>query len=209
MKVLLVNGSPHEHGCVYTALKEVADRLESQGIGTEIHWIGKGDISGCRSCMYCVKHGRCCIDDDASSITDRIPEFDGFVFGAPVYYSGPAGQMCSWMDRFFYSSKGRLDGKIAASVVNARRGGNTESFARMNMYYLMNNMIVPGSQYWNMTHGFVPEDVKKDLEGLQTMRALADNISWLIKCIYAGEEAGIEKPAREPWIPTHFMSPKD
>ena len=151
MKVLLVNGSPHEKGCTYTSLKEVADTLEENGISAEIHWIGKGDTPGCKACGYCGKNKRCVIGDDVNAISERIDEFDGFVFGAPVYYSGPAGQITAWMDRFFYSNSGKFDGKVAASVVNARRGGNTASFERLNQYYLMNCMIVPGSQYWNMT----------------------------------------------------------
>lgn len=206
MKVLLVNGSPHEDGCIRRDLGEIADILNSEGIGTEIHWIGKGNTEGCRGCGVCRKTGKCVIGgDDIEEISSRLGEFDGFVFGAPVYYSGPAGQMCSWMDRLFYSNSGKFDGKVAASVVNARRGGNSESFARMNQYYLMNNMVVPGSQYWNMTHGFTPEDVGKDREGLQTMRMLAHNIAWILKCIDAGKKAGIGKPAREPWTPTHFI----
>ena len=208
MKVLLINGSPHEKGCTYTSLREVADTLEKEGIGTEIHWIGNGEIPGCRSCGACRKKGCCVIDDDVNAVAKRIDEFDGFVFGAPVFYSGPAGQMCAWMDRFFYSNAGRFAGKIATSVVNARRGGNSASFERLNQYYLMNNMIVPGSQYWNMTHGFTPDDVRKDLEGLQTMRVLGQNIAWLLKSIEAGKKAGVKFPVYEPKTPTHFIMPK-
>ncbi|MBR4243779.1 MAG: flavodoxin family protein, partial [Candidatus Methanomethylophilaceae archaeon] len=100
MKVLLVNGSPHEKGCTYTSLKEVADTLEENGISAEIHWIGKGDTPGCKACGYCGKNKRCVVGDDVNAISERIDEFDGFVFGAPVYYSGPAGQITAWMDRF-------------------------------------------------------------------------------------------------------------
>ena len=208
MKVLLINGSPHEKGCTYTSLKEVADTLEKEGISTEIHWIGKGDIPGCRSCGTCKKTGSCVIDDDVNAIGKRIDEFDGFVFGTPVFFSGAAGQICSWMDRFFYTYGGKLAGKIGASVVNARRGGNSASFERLNQYYLITNMIIPGSQYWNMTHGFTPEDVKKDLEGLQTMRVLGQNIAWLLKSIDAGKKAGVKFPVYEPKTPTHFIMPK-
>ena len=208
MKVLLINGSPHENGCTYTSLREVADTLEKEGIGAEIHWIGKGDIPGCRSCGYCKKNGKCVIEDDINAVAKRIAEFDGFVFGAPVFYSGPAGQMNSWMDRFFYSNGGRLAGKIAASVVNARRGGNTASFERMNQYYLISKMIVPGSSYWNMTHGFTPDDVRKDKEGLQTMRDLAKNIAWILKSIDAGRKNGVELPEFEKKELTNFIMPK-
>ncbi|MCQ2085671.1 MAG: flavodoxin family protein [archaeon] len=205
MKVLLINGSPHQNGCTYTILKEVADTLNKNDIETEIHWIGLGDITGCKNCQYCKKKGECCIKDDVYEISQRVDEFDGFVFGAPVYYSGPAGQVNSWMDRFFYSVGGKLDGKIGAAVVNARRGGNSASFERMNQYFLISNMIVPGSQYWNMSHGFTPEDVMQDKEGLQTMRALGSNIAWILKCIDAGKKAGINPPEREPRQATHFI----
>ncbi len=205
MKVLLVNGSPHREGCTYTALREVADTLESNGIATEIFWIGSGDVAGCRNCHYCDKAGKCVVKDSVNETAARLDEFDGFVFGSPVYYSGPAGQLCSWMDRLFFSTSPRMDGKVGACVVNARRGGNSASFERLNQYFLENNMIVPGSQYWNMTHGFTPDDVRKDEEGLQTMRTLGNNIAWVLKCIEAGRKAGVEKPAREPFKSTHFI----
>ena len=205
MKVLLINGSPHEKGCTYTSLKEVADTLEKNGIGAEIHWIGKGDIPGCTGCGACRDKGKCVIDDDVNSVAARIDEFDGFVFGAPVYYSGPAGQLTSWMDRLFYTSGRKMRGQVAASVVNARRGGNSASFERLNQYYLMTNMVVPGSQYWNITHGTKPEDVLKDEEGLQTMRTLGNNMAWVLKCIDAGRKAGIDYPQPEPPLRTNFI----
>ena len=209
MKVLLVNGSPHEKGCTYTSLRQVADVLNENGIETEIHWIGKGDIVGCKGCGYCKKNGKCITDDDVNTISSRVGEFDGFIFGSPVFYSGPAGQLCSWMDRFFYGNGAKLRGKVAVSVVNARRGGNSASFERLNQYYLMNGMIVPGSQYWNITHGVTPEDVEKDKEGLQTMRTLGRNIAWILKCIDAGKKAGIEFPEVEAPIRTNFVMPKE
>lgn len=205
MKVLLVNGSPHEKGCTYTSLREVADALEQNGIGTEIHWIGRGEIPGCKACGYCKKKGECVIDDDTNGIGRRIDEFDGFVFGSPVYYSGPAGQICSWMDRFFYSYGGRLRGKAGACIVNARRGGNSASFERLNQYFLICGMVVPGSQYWNMTHGNTVDEVRKDAEGMQTMRALGSNMAWILKCIEAGKKAGVELPDPEPRVRTNFI----
>jgi len=205
MKVLLINGSPHEKGCTYTSLNEVAKVLEENGVGTEIHWIGKGDIPGCRGCGSCKKTGRCVIDDDVNAVGARIGEFDGFVFGSPVFYSGPAGQLCSWMDRFFYSHGKDLALKVGACIVNARRGGNTASFERLNQYLLISHMIVPGSRYWNMTHGLTPEDVAKDVEGAQTMRELGRNIAWIMKCIEAGRKAGVPEPEREPREMTNFI----
>ena len=209
MKILLINGSPHENGCTYTSLKEIADTLEANGVSAEIHWIGKGDTPGCRACGYCKSKGKCVIDDDVNKVSERFDEFDGFVFGAPVYYSGPAGQITSWMDRFFFSNAGKFGGKIGASVVNARRGGNTATFERLNQYYLMNRMIVPGSQYWNMTHGNTVDDVLKDKEGLQTMRTLALSIAWLLKCFEVGKKEGLEFPEAESPIRTNFIMPKE
>ena len=205
MKVLLINGSPHEKGCTYTSLREVADSLESNGIETEIHWIGTGDIPGCRGCGYCKKNGRCVIEDDVNKISARIDEFDGLVFGSPVYYSGPAGQLTAWMDRFFYVTGKKLRGKAGACIVNARRGGTTAAFERLNQYFLICNMVVPGSKYWNMTHGVSPDDVVKDEEGMQVMRTLGSNMAWILKCIEAGKKAGIEMPQPEQPKMTNFI----
>ena len=208
MKVLLVNGSPHEKGCTYTSLKEVADTLEENGIQTEIHWIGQGDIPGCKACRYCKSKGQCVYKDDVNEVGSRIEEFDGIVIGAPVYYSGAAGQVNAWMDRFFYSYGGKLFGKVGACVVNARRGGNSASFERLNQYFLISNMVVPGSQYWNITHGNTVEEIVQDKEGLQTMRVLGRNMAWIMKCIEAGKKEGITIPALEPRQWTNFIAPK-
>ena len=205
MKVLLVNGSPHQNGCTYHSLKEVADTLKAEGIESEILWIGGNEVPGCKACGSCSKKGRCVIDDSVNDITARFDEFDGFIFGSPVYYSGPSGQICSWMDRFFYTNGRRMAGKVAASVVNARRGGNSASFERLNQYYLMTNMIVVGSQYWNMTHGNRPEEWEQDLEGRQTMRTLGKNIAWILKSIEAGRKNGVVPPKYEETVRTNFI----
>lgn len=205
MKVLLINGSPHRNGCVFTAISEVAGTLETEGIGTEIFWIGKGDIRGCTGCHGCRRTGRCVFDDCVNEIGPRLDEFDGIIFGAPVYYSGPAGQVSSFMDRLFYVYGRKLWGKVTANVVNARRGGNTASFERMNQYALVSNMIVVGSQYWNMTHGYTPDDVRADKEGMQTMRTLGRNMAWVLKCIEAGKKAGVAPPMHEEFIATNFI----
>ena len=205
MKVLLVNGSPNKEGCTFTALSEIAKTLKEEGIESEIYWIGKKAIAGCISCGKCFEKGRCIFDDGVNEIGARIGEFDGFVFGAPVYYSGPDGQLCAFMDRLFYSNSPKFVGKVGAAIVNARRSGTTASFERLNQYFLITNMVVPGSIYWNATHGFTPDDVRKDLEGLQTMRTLAKNIAWLIKSIDAGKKAGVAPPEYEERIFTNFI----
>ena len=145
-------------------------------------------------------------NDIVNDVAARLDEFCGMVIGSPVYYGGSTGKIRSFLDRLFYSApKEKIAGKLAASVVSCRRGGASETFAQLNMYYLMLNMIVVGSQYWNQVHGFTPEDVKKDEEGLQTMRTLAKNIAWLAKCIESGDKSGIPRPSYEPFTPTHFI----
>ncbi len=205
MKVLLVNGSPHKEGCTYTALKEIADTLDMEGVGSEIFWIGTKPITGCIACAKCKTSGQCAFDDIVNEVGKRIDEFDGFVFGSPVYYSGPDGQICAFMDRLFYSHGPRFKGKIGAAIVNARRSGTTSSFERLNQYFLISNMVVPGSRYWNATHGNTPDEVRQDEEGLQTMRTLAKNIAWLIKSIDAGRKAGIAPPEYEKRVFTSFI----
>ena len=205
MKVLLVNGSPHKEGCTFTALSEIAKTLKEEGVESEIYWIGTKPIAGCIGCRKCFERGKCVFDDGVNEIGARMDEFDGFVFGSPVYYSGPDGQLCAFMDRLFYSNSPKFVGKVGAAIVNARRSGTTASFERLNQYFLISNMVVPGSQYWNATHGFTPDDVRKDLEGLQTMRTLAKNIAWLIKSIDAGKKAGIAPPEYEERVRTNFI----
>lgn len=204
-KVLLINGSPHENGCTYTALKELEKTLQDRGIETELFQIGRKPVSGCIACGYCGKNGKCVIDDELNGILSRLDEFDGIVAGSPVYYSGPSAQLCAFLDRLFYAGGDKMAGKLAASVVSCRRGGATAAFERLNQYFLMSNMAVVGSQYWNQVHGKCPEDVEKDLEGLQTMRTLGENMAWLLKCIEAGRRSGVAEPEYEKRTPTNFI----
>ena len=177
MKVLLINGSPHQYGCTYTALKEVADSLNRNDVATEIYHIGAAPIRGCVGCGSCFATGKCVFDNDGvNEISGRLVEFDGIVVGSPVYYAGASGQLCCFMDRLFYSNyqSGRMEGKIAAAVVSCRRGGASTAFDRINKYFMINKMTVATSQYWNQVHGNTAEEVLKDEEGLQTLRTLAD-----------------------------------
>ena len=203
MKVLLVNGSPHKTGCTYTALNEIAKVLEEEGIESEILWLGKEPVPDCIACLSCRRRGVCVYNDSVNDIGARIDEFDGFVFGSPVYYSGPTGAICSWMDRFFYTYSSKLARKPVASVVSARRSGTTATFERLNQYYLMCNMVVVGSQYWNNVHGSKPEDVEKDEEGLQTMRTLGRNLAYVIKCMGTAQE--VTAPRVEEHLWTNFI----
>ena len=205
MKVILVNGSPHKEGCTYTALSEVAKALNSNGIETEIFHLGTEPVAGCIACGACSKTGKCIYNDPVNEFVEKAKDADGFIFGSPVYYSGMSGQLCSFMDRAFYSGGKYMAGKPAAAVVSCRRGGATATFEQINKYFMITNMPVVSSQYWNQVHGNTPDEVKQDLEGLQTMRTLGANMAWLLKCIEAGKKAGIEIPERETPIKTNFI----
>ena len=205
MKVILVNGSPHEKGCTYTALTEVQKTLEKNEIETEIFWVGNKPISGCLGCGNCIKTGKCFMEDKVNEFLEKVPETDGFVFGTPVHFASGSGMITSFMDRAFYGRRELLKNKLASAVVSCRRGGATSTFDQINKYFAMNNMPIVTSQYWNMVHGSKPEDVLKDEEGLQTMRTLANNMSWLLKCIEAGKKSGIKEPENEKIISTNFI----
>ncbi len=208
MKVLLINGSPHKNGCTFTALNEVAGVLNKNDISTEIYYLGTEAMQGCIACGKCRETGLCIFNDAVNEIGERLGEFDGLVLGSPVYYAGPAGQLCAFCDRLFYSYGPQMAGKLAAAVVSCRRGGATASFDRLNKYFTICKMQVVGSQYWNMVHGFTAEDVLKDKEGLQTMRTLGQNMAWLLKCIDLGRQNGIERPEYESAVMSSFPDGK-
>ena len=208
MKVLLINGSPHKEGCTFTALSEVANTLNKNDIETEIYHIGTKPIVGCIACMKCWKSKHCIFKDDVNKIGARLDEFDGVILGSPVYYAGPTGQLCCFCDRLFYAHGKKFIGKLGAAVVSCRRAGGTASFDRLNRYFTINKMHVVGSQYWNIVHGHTPDDVKKDKEGLQTMRTLGQSMAWLLKCIEIGKKNGINKPEYEPTTFTSFPDGK-
>lgn len=206
MKVLLINGSPNIHGCTYTALEEVARALEEEQITAEIFHIGNKPIRGCMDCGVCSKFpGKCAYDDDTVNVAlELAKEADGFIFGAPVHYASASGAITSFLDRFFYSGEG-FAYKPGAAVVSCRRAGSTASLDQLNKYFTISNMPVVSSQYWNMVHGNTPEEVRQDIEGLQTMRLLGKNMAWLLKCIEAGKSAGIALPEREERVFTNFV----
>jgi multimeric flavodoxin WrbA len=205
MKVVLVNGSPHEKGCTYTALTEAAGALEKQDIQTEIFYIGTKLISGCLACGACLKTGQCFMKDAVNEFLNKAAEADGFIFGSPVHFAAASGMLTSFMDRVFYGRTGLFAFKPAAAVVSCRRGGSTAAFEQLNKYFTISNMPVVSSQYWNMVHGNTPEEVKQDLEGMQTMRTLGKNMAWLLKSIQAGKEAGITIPEKEQRAVTNFI----
>lgn len=205
MKVILVNGSPKEKGCTYTALCEVAGALEKNGIETEIFWVGAKPIAGCIGCGACSKSGKCFVDDCVNVFVEKAKTADGFVFGSPVHYAAASGALTSFLDRAFYGKGAVFAGKPGAAVVSCRRGGASAAFDQLNKYFTINNMPVVSSQYWNQVHGNTPEEVKKDAEGMQTMRTLGNNMAWLLKCIEAGAAAGITFPERESAVRTNFI----
>jgi multimeric flavodoxin WrbA len=209
MKVLLVNGSPHEKGCTYTALTEVADTLRKEEIGAELFWIGNKPLAGCIACKTCVEKKKCVFNDSVNQFLDIASDYDGFIFGTPVHWAAASGAITSFLDRAFYADLcgGRKSFylKPAAAVISARRAGTTATYDQINKYFGLLQMPIVSSQYWNMVHGAKPEEVKKDLEGLQTMRTLARNMAFFLKCKEAGLKAEIPLPVTEETIFTNFI----
>ena len=206
MKVLLVNGSPHEKGCTYTALQEVAGALQKNGVESEIIWLGNQAIAGCIGCGACRGNdGQCFRKDVVNEFVQKAGEADGYVFGTAVHYAAASGALTSFMDRAFYSGGSLMAGKPAAAVVSCRRGGASATFDQINKYFTINCMPIVSSQYWNQVHGTNVEEVVKDEEGMQTMRTLGNNMAWLLQCIQAGKEKGITFPEREPGILTNYI----
>ena len=209
MKVLLINGSPHKKGCTWTALNEVAKTLKKESIETEIFWIGIKPLAGCTACRTCAKNGRCMFDDTVNEFLNIAKDADGFIFGSPVHFASASGAMTSFMDRTFFTDlqagTKKFYLKPAAAVVSARRAGTTATFDQLNKYFTIMQMPVISSKYWNMVHGSQPEDVAKDLEGLQTLRILARNMAFFLKCKEAGLKAGVQFPVQEEIVWTNFI----
>ena len=205
MKVLLVNGSSHRNGCTYTALDEISIALNKEDIETEIFQLGNPEIRDCSGCGACRKIGKCVYDDIVNIFVEKAREFDGFVFGTPVYYAHPSGRLLSFLDRAFYSGSSAFAFKPAAAVASARRAGTTASFDVLNKYFTINNMPVISSIYWNNIHGRTAEDARSDLEAMQTMRTLGRNMAWILKSINYGQRAGLKTPDLEERIYTDFI----
>lgn len=205
MKVLMLNGSAKANGNTYTALNEIGKQLVQEGIEYEIFNIGGNPIRDCIGCGQCTEEGCVFSDDAVNQFIAKAKEADGFVFGTPVYYAHPSGRILSFLDRVFYSSGYAFKHKPGAAVTVARRGGNSASFDCLNKYFGITEMPVPGSTYWNITYGRTPGENALDLEGMQTMRNLAKNMAWMLKCFELGRKNGISLPDSKVEERTHFI----
>lgn len=204
MKVLVINGSPHLHGCTDRALREVEKTLNDNGIETERVDVGNKDVRGCIACNFCREHGRCVFDDIVNEVAPKLAAADGLIVGSPIYYAAASGQIRSFLDRLFYSTASTVNKtmKVGAAVVSSRRAGSTSAFDELNKYFTISAMPIVSSTYWNEVHGFVAEDVEHDLEGLQTMRNLGRNMAFLIKAI-AASKADIPVQERSSFTSFH------
>ncbi len=204
MKVLILNGSPRADGNTTIAVNEMVKVFESEGVETEVVLIGKKDIRGCVACGSCFKTGKCAFDDIVNEIAAKFEAADGLVAATPVYYASANATLIACLDRLFYSTHFDKTMKVGAGVAVARRGGCSATFDELNKYFCICGMPVASSQYWNSVHGREKGEAGQDLEGLQTMRTLARNMSFLMKSIALGKEKyGL--PEKEGWQPTHFI----
>ncbi len=204
MKVLLVNGSPKTKGNTALALEEMVKVFAEEGIETEILHVGNKEIRGCIACGRCSKNGKCVFDDMVNEGAEKLLECDGMVIASPVYYASANATLIAFLDRLFYSSHFDKTMKVGAAVTVARRGGCSAAFDGLNKYFTISGMPVASSQYWNSVHGGAPGDVVYDAEGLQTMRTLARNMSFLMKSIALGKEK-FGLPEKEPHAWTNFI----
>lgn len=204
MKVLMINGSPRKEGNCYSALSEMKEIFDKEGIDSEIVNIGAEDIRGCKACFACGKLGRCVIDDAVNAIAPKFQEADGFVVASPVYYASPNGNVISFLDRLFCSTPFDKTMKVGASIAVARRGGCTATYDVLNKYFSISGMPIAPSQYWNIAHGSAQGEAKEDLEGMQTMRTLARNMAFLMKSIALGKES-MGLPEKEEGVRTSFI----
>lgn len=204
MKVLILNGSPKANGNTAAALAQMEAVFTAEGIETEIVQVGNQVIRGCTGCGTCYRTGRCIFDDLVNELAVKLDECDGLVIGSPVYYASANGTLIALLDRLFYSTRFSKTMKVGASIAVARRGGCSATFDQLNKYFTISGMPVASSQYWNSVHGAKPGQAEEDAEGMQTMRTLARNMSFLMKSIALGKEAyGL--PEREKPQYTNFI----
>ena len=206
---MVVNCSPHPKGCTFTALSEIAAILNANDVETDHFWIGNKPVGGCIDCRKCVEKGVCIFGGVVNDFLDVAADYDGFVFGSPVHWGATSGNMKSFMDRAFFAdfcgSGGRFLFKPAACVASARRSGIVTATDQMNRYFSLSQMPIVSSRYWDGVHGMNPDEVRQDAEGVQTMRFLARNMAWLMKCLAAGKKEGVALPEQEKVEFTNFI----
>ena len=208
LKVLLVNGSPHKDGCVRTALSEIATALDKEDVKSDVFWIGNQALAGCIGCGSCIGKRKCFREDVVSQFVQIMDNYDGFIFGTPVHYAGASGGLTSFLDRVFFIDEfngEHFAGKPAAAIATCRRSGATAALDQLNKYMTDCNMPIVPSQYWNVVHGNTHDEIRRDAEGLQTMRTLARNMAWMLKCFSLGKEHGIAFPVHEKHTMTNFI----
>lgn len=215
MKVLLVNGSSHPHGTTMAAIEEMERVFHAEGVETEVIQIGGKPIADCLQCNVCNKTDKCVFTDDGvNDFVEKAYHADGFVFATPTYFAHPSGRIYDFLDRAFYSN-GKdevykaFQFKPSAAVAVARRGGTTAALDGLNKYFGIAQMPVAGSTYWNMVHGLFSEEAPQDEEGMQTMRNLARNMVWMMRCFAVGKEHGVPYPATETTACTNFVRRDD
>ena len=207
MKVVLVNGSPNEKGCTFTGLSIIKEQLAENGVDSEIYWVGKKPVSGCIACRACKKPdkvGRCVIDNDpVNTVAEAFKEADGIILGSAVHFASATGAATSFFDRLFYCTDwGMKRFKLGAAIVSCRRGGNSSTFDQLNKYFTISQMPIVSSCYWNGIHGYTPEDVYADVEGVRIMKTLANNMAYLLKCI---KQSNVELPEVLPPAMMNFI----
>ncbi len=204
MKVLIINGSPRKDGNTSIAVNELVKTFQAEGVETEVCQVGNKDIRGCVACGRCFQKGKCVFNDIVNELAPKFEEADGLIVASPVYYASANATLIACLDRLFYSTHFDKTMKVGASVAVARRGGCSATFDELNKFFTISGMPVASSQYWNSVHGREKGEAEQDAEGLQTMRTLARNMSFLMKAIALGKEKyGL--PEKEAWQPTHFI----
>ena len=205
MKVLLLNGSPNAKGCTYTGLHIIEEELNALGIETELYHVNRVK-GGCLDCNYCRKNGVCVYDDDVNKVRKLMDDCDGLILGSPVYYAGINGSFKAFLDRLFHAyGSAPFRHKFAAAISSSRRAGNLTTFDALNKYFLISEMTVIGSSYWNDIHGNTPEEVLQDEEGVTVMRQIAVNMAYYLRLKELGKKEGIEIPERLPRKYTNFI----
>ncbi|MBT3255937.1 MAG: flavodoxin family protein [Deltaproteobacteria bacterium] len=210
MKVIAFNGSPRQNGNTVGCLNTVLGELEKNGIETELIQVGKEKVRGCLACYTCMKNQneRCAVEDDpVNDWIQTMKQADGILLGSPVHFSGVAGTMKSFLDRAFFVASvngGLLHHKVGASVAAVRRSGGIPAIDTLNHYIQYSEMIMPGSNYWNVAHGMDPGEMEQDGEGKQIMEVLGRNMAWLLKVMEVGKKE-VPTPAPVDKTRTNFI----